>query len=409
MRKKKEILLFVCFVYCSIYSIAQTDTTAFSLPTKDRLSVHERDFSDVLHSFSKKEKHKDTAANAAAKYYHTSLIPAVGYTLQTGFAGILSANLAFANDNKPDTKLSSITTSLTYSQYSQTIVPVLADIWTKNNTYNFVSDNRFIAYPSDIYGLGGRTDPNKGLTINFTGLKLHETILRSVRKNLYAGVGFYFDKFWGIKALDSLKRRDNTRFTRELGSSETAVGVALKLLFDSRLNQINATNGWYANVVYRPNFKFLGSDTRWQSLLVDVRKYVTFPKNSRNTLAFWNLYWLTTAGTPPYLLLPSTGWDDQYNTGRGYIQGRFRGDNMYYFETEYRYCITRNGLLGGVVFANVQKFSGEISKQFSSFTPSYGLGLRIKLNKYSGANLCIDYGFGKDGSKGFFVNLGEVF
>jgi hypothetical protein len=35
--------------------------------------------------------------------------------------------------------------------------------------------------------------------------------------------------------------------------------------------------------------------------------------------------------------------------------------------------------------------------------------MRIKLVKHSSTNLCIDYGFGKDGSRGFFVNLGEVF
>ncbi|MFX8681218.1 hypothetical protein ABTM69_21425, partial [Acinetobacter baumannii] len=71
--------------------------------------------------------------------------------------------------------------------------------------------------------------------------------------------------------------------------------------------------------------------------MIDARKYITFPRRSKNTLALWSYNWLTVDGTPPYLLLPSTGWDDQYNTGRGYIQSRFRGKQMVYFETEYRY------------------------------------------------------------------------
>ena len=41
--------------------------------------------------------------------------------------------------------------------------------------------------------------------------------------------------------------------------------------------------------------------------------------------------------------------------------------------------------------------------------PGYGVGLRVKLNKFSGANLCVDYGFGTEGSRGIAVNLGEVF
>jgi hypothetical protein len=108
-------------------------------------------------------------------------------------------------------------------------------------------------------------------------------------------------------------------------------------------------------------------------------------------------------------LLPSTGWDDFYNTGRGYIQGRYRGRNMVYLESEYRFGITKNGLLGGVVFANAESFSKVLSKQLDLIAPAYGAGLRIKLNKFSGANLCIDYGFGIEGSKGISVNLGEVF
>jgi len=82
---------------------------------------------------------------------------------------------------------------------------------------------------------------------------------------------------------------------------------------------------------------------------------------------------------------------------------------MTYFETEYRFGITNNGLLGGVAFINLQHFSKDISAAYNTIFPGYGLGLRLKLNKHSGANLCIDYGFGKNGSRGFFVNLGEIF
>ncbi len=371
--------------------------------------VKERDLGDVFKGLSKKNKIDTGNHQIDTAKYHFSFVPAIGYTLQTAFAGIVSANLAYKTDKNPTTKLSSITTSFTYSQYRQSIIPLQADIWTKDNKFNIISDNRFIQYPSDIYGLGGRTDPNKGLTINFSGLKLHETILKAINKTFFVGAGFYLDEFWNIKALDSIGKRETVRFGRTLGTKEIASGIALKGLYDNRLNQLNPDNGMFADVVFRPNFKFLGSQSNWQSLIIDLRKYVTYPKNSHNVLAFWSLNWITVSGTPPYLLLPSTGWDDQYNSGRGYIQGRFRGDNMYYFETEYRYRISRNGLLGGVVFANAERFSGEISQQFSSIAPGYGLGLRLKLNKFSGANLCVDYGFGENGSKGFFVNLGEVF
>jgi hypothetical protein len=82
---------------------------------------------------------------------------------------------------------------------------------------------------------------------------------------------------------------------------------------------------------------------------------------------------------------------------------------MLYLESEYRFGITRNGLIGGVVFANAESFSNGADHQPQSIQPASGLGLRIKLNKKSNTNIAIDYGFGTQGMRGFFVNVGEVF
>ena len=82
---------------------------------------------------------------------------------------------------------------------------------------------------------------------------------------------------------------------------------------------------------------------------------------------------------------------------------------MLYLESEYRFAVTQNGLLGGVVFANAQSFSNWPGKKFDRIAPATGLGLRIKVNKTSRTNIAIDYGFGVKGSRGLFVNLGEVF
>lgn len=340
---------------------------------------------------------------------HFSFLPAVGYTLQTGFAGVVTANMGYHSDTSANNKISSINTSFTYSQYHQIILPLQVNIWTKGNRFNIITELRYIDYPSAVYGLGGRTDPNKGYTLNFAGLKFHQTVMKSLSDDLYVGIGYYYDKFWSIKATDRLSRTVNQQLMKELGKNETAAGYALRFLYDSRLNQINPQQGAYYSITYRSSEKSWGSDSSWTSLQIDARTYVQFPKSSHNVLAFWMLDWVTSTGVPPYLLLPSTGWDDNYNTGRGYIQGRFRGKNMLYFESEYRFGISRNGLIGGVAFLNLQNFSSDLSAQYSKLFPGYGVGLRMKLNKYSNTNLCIDYGFGQNGSQGFFVNLGEVF
>ena len=379
-----------------------------SLPSIERVKK-EKDFEDVVRHIFDRSLVSPEGPQIKDTRKHFSWVPAAGYTLQTGFAALISGNMAFYTDTAREQKLSNVSTNVTYSQYNQTIIPFLANIWTKGNHYNFITDFRFIDYPSAIYGLGGRTDPNKGHTIDFSGIKFHQTIMRALSENLYVGIGYFYDHFYKIKALDSATRNINQRITKELGGKETGSGIAFRLLYDSRLNQINPKQGAYYNITYRTSEKSLGSDSTWQSLQIDARTYFPFPKKSENVLAFWMFDWLTANGTPPYLLLPSVGWDDNYNTGRGYIQGRFRGRNMLYFESEYRFKISHNGLIGGVVFTNLENYSSDLSAQYNKLFLGYGAGLRIKLNKYSGTNLCIDYGIGKNGSRGFFVNLGEVF
>jgi len=366
------------------------------------------DMVDWLHGVT----HKKPAERRDASAYHLSIVPAAGYSLQTGLAGVLSANLGFyaGGSRQSADKISSLLTSVTYSQYRQIIFPLQSDIWTKNNRFNIITDWRYLAYPSTTFGLGGSSDINNGYTINFKYVKFHQAVLAKIAQDIYAGLGFFYDHFWNVQQVNppSGVKTDFERYG--FTNTVTASGPAVRLLLDTRKNQIAPNGGWYGNFVYRPNFTWMGSDNNWQSLLLEMRKYIPVSASGRSVLALWSYNWLTLgSGKPPYLLLPSTGWDDFYNTGRGYIQGRYRGRDMVYVETEYRFDVTANGLLGAVVFANAQSFSRELSKQLSVIAPGAGVGVRLRINKFSGANLCIDYGFGTEGSRGVFVNLGEVF
>ena len=368
------------------------------------------DLVDVGRSFLKGHKatRMDTVAQKTGKL-HVSALPAAGYTLQTGFAGVVSSNFAFYTSEHSQANLSNVLTSITYSQYKQIIFPVQANIWTKGNKYDIVTDWRYLKYPSLTYGLGGNTSSDSGYNINYGYIRLHQAILRSVTKDLYIGLGYDFDYYWNISEIDPPPGK--TDFQRYgLTNTEKSSGVSLHVLYDDRRNAINPENGTYFSVAYRPNFTFLGSDNNWQSLIVDTREYIRFPSSTHNVLAFWSYDWLTLgSGNPPYLSLPSTGWDPYSNTGRGYIQGRYRSKNMLYLESEYRFGILNNGLVGGVVFANTQSFSDPNTGQYHYLQPGWGGGIRISLNKFSRTNLCVDYGWGLHGSGGFFVNLGEVF
>ncbi|TAN00752.1 MAG: hypothetical protein EPN39_03700 [Chitinophagaceae bacterium] len=350
----------------------------------------------------------DTANNSSHKV-HISAVPAAGYTMLTGLAGIIAANGAFNIGGPTASNISTILTSITYSQYKQIILPLQANIWTLHNKYNISTDWRYLNYPSYTYGLGGRSKLSNVDSIDYSYVRFYQTVSRYIAPNLYAGIGFDYDYLWNIVETNPTAGKKTTFERYGYTPTEVASGVTFNLLYDARKNSINPDQGYFAHVVYRSNFTFLGSSNDWSSVQIDLRHYIRLPASSDNVLAFWNFDWLTVGGKTPYLLLPSTGWDPYNNTGRGYVQGRFRGKDMVYLESEYRFGITRNGLLGGVVFANAESFSKKLYKEGNIINPGAGLGIRLKVNKFSKTNLALDYGFGLEGSRGFAVNLGEVF
>ncbi|HLZ89909.1 MAG TPA: hypothetical protein VKQ52_21800, partial [Puia sp.] len=297
----------------------------------------------------------------------------------------------------------------TFTQKNQILIPLQGNIWSKGNRYNFINDWRYELYPQDTYGLGGLTKESDGYGIDFSYLRFYQTLLKTIAPDFYLGVGYNVDYFYKVREVDPPAGRV-TDFEK-YGISPTAVssGPTLNILYDGRRNAINPEPGYYASLVYRPNFTFLGSDANWQSLLVDARAYKQFPASSKNIIAFWTFDMFTLKGNPPYLQLPATASDTYSNMGRGYIQGRFRGRDLVYLESEYRFGILSNGLLGGVVFVNAQSFTEPGNNRFQTINPGWGAGIRVKLNKFSRTNVALDYGFGLNGSRGIFANLGEVF
>ena len=369
-------------------------------------TVPQKDLSDVLRSILKKPSSPDTLPVTVTSKPVFSVVGAVGYTLQTRLAATISGNVAF---QLTDAKVSTITGSTVYTQNKQFYVPVLSSIWTKHDKFNFVGDFRFYKYPQSTFGLGSHSSIEDEDPMDYTYFRFYEYALTKIKGNFFGGVGYILDHRWNI----SHKGNKNGTVSdyAEYGTSTrtTSSGITLNALYASRDNPINAAKGIYGSLQIRNNFTALGSNSNWKSLILDMRKYFTFPRKSQNVLAFWSYDWLIIKGKPPYLELPSNGWDTYSCTGRGYIQGRFRGTQMVYFETEYRFRISANGLFGGVVFVNGQSFSREQGSRLETIQPGYGAGIRLKVKKESKTNLCFDYGFGMQGSKGLFISIGEYF
>ena len=340
---------------------------------------------------------------------HYTFVPGIEYSLATGFATSISTSIVLPYKNILDNQ-SSVYSQLKYTQNKQVITQLVSNLWLQNNQYNITTNWSYLKYPQKDFGLGSGSDLKLFDNLDYSYLKLHQSILKRIAPNTYFGPGLNIDYHWNITDTTTLNKPlvgfNQYGFTKHSSS----VGLLLNFLYDTRKSLVYpVANSSYFNLVYRDNLTFLGSDAPWQTLMLDYRKYLPFPMGSKNILAFWSYNIFTLAGKQPYLDLPSTASDTYNNTGRGYMQGRFRGDKFVFAESEYRFGITENGFLGGVLFANIQSVSERQGKPLQSILAGYGAGIRIKLSKHSNTNVAIDYGIGQGGSKGIFMNLGEVF
>ncbi len=389
------------------YSKLKKDSTHHSFIQRAK-SYKELDLIDVVRLLLHRKLMASTDSVGKNEKLHISLLPAPGYTQSTGFLGVVSGNFAFFVNDKHNINESNVSMNVSYTQMKQAIFAAQPNIWTYNDEWNLIGDNRFIKYPQPTFGLGGHTLPDQSYTLDYFLVRLHETALRHIIKDFYAGLGYDFDYHFDIRELTT--NNAITDYQRYGGGSKSVTsGPKAEVEYDSRRNAINPSGGFYISIIYGYSFRFLGSDANYNSLKGDFRVYVPLSKDKRHILAFWNYDWFTFNGHAPYLDMPATAWDDYNATGRGYVQSRFRGKNMLDLEAEYRFPILKDGFFGGVIFANVESFTDYPSNKFTTASPGWGLGLRVKLNKKSATNICFDYGFGLHHSNDFIINVGELF
>jgi hypothetical protein len=290
-------------------------------------------------------------------------------------------------------------------------LPLRTSIWLPGNTWTIQGDMRFLVYPQYTWGLGSNHSYSEKALVDENYTRFYQSALKRITSYFFAGLGYNLDYRSNIHSDDPAIGLDQfTNYHQGLQGSSVSSGISFDMIYDTRNNSINPLPGSYVNIVYRINPVFMGSNNNWNSLYVDVRKYIpmnTAKPTQQNTLAFWSYFWTVFSSPAPYLDLPAVGWDPYNRSGEGIDQSRYRGRSLFYFEAEYRRDITNNGLLGFVIFSNANTVSGS-GTFFSSWHPAAGAGLRIKFNKGSNTNMGLDYAFSQ-GYHTIALNLGESF
>ncbi|MEZ2336337.1 hypothetical protein AB6735_11925 [Mucilaginibacter sp. RCC_168] len=405
---KNLIIICLCLLPAALFAQDASNMIPKQSAVKD--TARQTDLIDIAKQLFKISPQKPRIQREKKIYF--SILPVPGTVPGgAGRALITSTTAGTYLGPQSTTNLSSATFAPYWNLHSRFGLPLRSSIWLKDNTWNIQGDIRFLVYPQYTWGLGGSHAYNDKTLVNYNYIRFYQSALKRITPYFFAGGGYNLDYHTNIKSDDpTVDLKQFTGYSYGTNGNSVSSGVSLNLLYDTRNNSINPLPGAYANVVYRINPTFLGSDDNWSSLYVDVRKYISLNpanKNQQNTLAFWSYLWTVLGSNAPYLDLPSIGWDPYNRSGEGIDQNRYRGKSLFYFESEYRRDITTNGLLGFVVFADVNTVSGS-GFLFKSWHPAAGTGLRVKFNKGSNTNIGIDYA-GSKGYSAIIFNIGESF
>jgi outer membrane protein assembly factor BamA len=334
------------------------------------------------------------------------------------------------------THLSSGLANVSVTTKKQINLNFRSNIFLPNDTWILQGDLRLLIFAQPTSGLGihfGEREPFNigGLEVDapkaeqpmrFNYIRIHENVYKQIKGPWYAGIGLNIDHHYAIndQSLDTLSTpkvlTSHYLYSIENGfplNTYTTSGFSLNVLHDNRDNAINPSMGYFAQMSYRINSELFGSTESSSTLYYEFRTYIKLSakKTHPPLLAFWTWGQFLVSGKMPYLALPSITWDMYNRSGRGYVQGRIRGENFWYGESEYRFPITKNGLLGGVGFMNLTSASNLSDNQHlgDAFALGYGVGLRVKMSKQTNTNITIDYGRGMNGSNGIYFNLQETF
>ncbi len=385
------------------------------------------------------KKRKPTPVDTS-RIFRFFILPYIAYSPTKGFQLGAGGSLTWYFGKSPITSQSAASAMAEFTSKDQKLFQFKSNVYTSRNKWFLQGDWRYYIYSLPTYGLGsGYNNPvpstegypvdsiapttwDESFLVKYRWLKLHEIFSYRIIEDLYAGLGYHLDMHFRIE--DTQLNLDSTTpvipphyaYSQLHGfdpEKYITSGLSINFVFDSRDNIVNPYKGYYAKLNYRFNPTWLGSSKSSSQLWAEFRTYVGLEKKMpRHLIAFWVYGGFQISGVVPYFDLWAIGFDQMNSSGRGYLQGRWRGELLVYGEVEYRFPITRcSQLLGGVVFFNASTASSrdqDISL-FKYIRPAAGVGLRIMVSKATRTNIAIDFTMGDDKTIGIYFSAQEVF
>lgn len=336
------------------------------------------------------------SANPHKKYFFP--IPIVAYKPETRWILGLSTTSIFRVKHDSVTRPSFVRLNVSYSQERQFAIRPQLELFTRNNMWNIRANYTYTDFAEFFWGMGIQSPASARALYSFRMHRANVKAAYLVKKNLYAGAQFVFEKMFQIDASEAplLKQPEITGNT-----GYTASGAGFYLTYDNRDNIYFPYNGLLAEVSVASFNPALGSSHRFNNLIADVRWYKQLW--NENILAI-QLYSQHNTGNIPFRMAATLG-NEMFM--RGYYTGRYRDDHALAIQAELRKHIW--GPAGAVFFAGTGTAAPSFNQLLNLHKPHIGAGLRIKAIPRERINMRFDYAIGVDGNSAAYISLNEAF
>ncbi len=330
---------------------------------------------------AKEEKNKTKKTRFAA-------IPIPNYNEATGFGLGLMLSLYYPVDKDDEISPPSSTTFFGYYAKNKTnVVGIAQKFYLKEDKYRVTlafarASVNFQFYDENI--TGDFIDYNTGS--RFALLKGELQVL----KDFYLGLKYRYS-------------RSRTTFDIPIEydpPENTYSGLGPTVSYDSRDNISNPNSGCLAELQSLFNHSIFGSDQDYTILELGINRYLTLKENHILALRLHAKIGLGDVPFEEQAILAGTDL-------RGYTSGKYRADQKYTFQAEYRWAFAKK--FGMVAFAGFGYVADKISEiRLEDILPSAGVGLRYMMIPDYRINIGVDIAVGKDDTA-FYFRITEAF
>ncbi len=341
--------------------------------------------------------------SASGNPYKVRLIPVplINYSPETRWGFGLGSQVLFRTRSTDSTgNLSNVGFVFVFTLNKQFIVNPNWDVFWRKGQIRMTGALLWQRYPDSFFGLGNETDISDGERFSSDYLLARNRFTRQIAPHFQLGAQYRFEHVYSMKT-NAGGIFDTRIIPGETGYTASGLGVAM--IYDTRDHNLYPFKGWYMILSHHTYSRFLGGNTDLTSLRLDLRKYIN-PGKGSHIIALQAVAQVN-SNLPPFKMMATFGGNELM---RGYFFGRNRDQHMYALTAEYRFPIFWRFI--GVAFASAGNTAGRYSSPaFNNLKFAGGGGLRFTIDAKERINVRFDAGFGTDGSRGFYLAIGEAF